>query len=242
MNPTAKKLNDLIGAGQAAQYPGEIEAWSKRILSFLGDVFGPDVADEFKVAYNKNSEWLSTRDSLIGKLEAMAVKEELNSTLLAEGHTKSVPVAPQANRVFVVHGRDDEAKLTVARFLEQLGLEAVILHEQANSGQTVIEKLETNSNVAFAGVLLTPDDVGSLKDSNKLQPRARQNVIFELGYFIAKLSRPRVCALYKEGVEIPSDYPVVYIPFDIHGARRQKLAQELVGAKFPIKLEALLKS
>ena len=91
-------------------------------------------------------------------------------------------------KVFVIHGRDEGIKSTVARFLEKLGLEAIVLHEQANAGRTVIEKFEDFARVGFAVVLLTPDDRGGLQnDGADFKPRARQNVIFELGYFIGKL-------------------------------------------------------
>ena len=95
-----------------------------------------------------------------------------------------------------------------ARFIEKLGLELIVLHEQPNKGRTIIEKFQDYSNVSYAVVLLTPDDRGGVASSKleEQQPRARQNVIFELGYFIGKLSRKRVCALYIDGVEIPSDY------------------------------------
>jgi hypothetical protein len=101
-------------------------------------------------------------------------------------------------KVFIVHGHDNAAKEMTARFLEKLGLEAIVLHEQPNSGRTLIEKLEHHSAVKFAIALLTPDDLGAAKaEAANLSPRARQNVILELGYFIGKLGRGRVCALYK---------------------------------------------
>jgi hypothetical protein len=112
-----------------------------------------------------------------------------------------------STKIFIVHGHDELAKESVARFIEKIGLEAIVLHEQPNAGRTIIEKFEDYSNVGFAVVLLTPDDIGSPKDKrNESQPRSRQNVILELGYFMGRLGRGRVCALYKEGVEIPSDY------------------------------------
>ena len=107
--------------------------------------------------------------------------------------------------IFIVHGRDNESKISVARFIEQLGLEAIILHEQSNAGKTIIEKIEEHTDVGFAIVLYTPCDLGGLKESEERKPRARQNVVFEHGYLIAKLGRPRVCALVKEEVEFPSD-------------------------------------
>ena len=140
--------------------------------------------------------------------------------------------------VFVVHGHDEAAREAVSRFIEKLGLRAIILHEQANEGKTVIEKFEKHSDVGFAVVLLTPDDVGFAKaDSEKRRPRARQNVIFELGYFVGRLGRGRVCALHKGSVEIPSDYQgIVYVPMDDGGAWRLQLAKELKQAKFAVDL------
>ena len=103
---------------------------------------------------------------------------------------------PDTNKVFVIHGRDTGTRDMVARFLERLKLKPVILSEQSNKGLTIIEKFEKHAEVGFAIALLTPDDTGSLKGAiNKPNPRARQNVIFELGFFIGKLGRERVCAL-----------------------------------------------
>ena len=138
--------------------------------------------------------------------------------------------------VFIIHGRDDGTKEIVARFIEQLGLKPIILHEEPNQGQTIIEKFEQHAEVAFAIALLTPDDTGGLADEEQShKPRARQNVIFEFGYFMGKLGRQRVCALKKENVETPSDYDgVLYIPFDESGAWRMKLVGELKNAGFDI--------
>ena len=112
---------------------------------------------------------------------------------------------PSAREVFLVHGRDDAAKSEVARFLEHIELHPIILHEQADRGRTIIEKFEDHSAEAgFAVVLLTPDDEGALV-GEKPARRARQNVVFELGYFIGKLTRSRVCALKLNDVEEPSD-------------------------------------
>jgi len=117
----------------------------------------------------------------------------------------------------------------VARFVTQLELTPIILSEQPNEGNTIIEKLTANSNVGFAVVLLTGDDVGASKvERDKLQARARQNVILELGYFIGLLGRKNVCALYENGVELPSDYHGVgYVPLDQGEAWKLKLAREL---------------
>ena len=143
----------------------------------------------------------------------------------------------ESRRVFLVHGRDEGAKNTVARFLEKLDLQPVILDEQANRGLTIIEKFESHSDVGFAIVLLTPDDEGALRDGEESgRHRARQNVIFELGFFIGRLGRKHVCALTKgSAMEIPSDYSgVVYIPLDDSGAWRYHLVKELKSAGFDV--------
>lgn len=144
-------------------------------------------------------------------------------------------------KIFIVHGHDDGTREAVARFLEKLGFEAIILHEQANRGKTIIEKFEANADVGFAIVLLTPDDIGG-KTLDTAQPRARQNVILELGYFIGKLSRERVCALKSGDLEIPSDVlGVVYTDFDPAGAWRIALGKELDSAGYEFDWNNIMK-
>jgi predicted nucleotide-binding protein len=147
-------------------------------------------------------------------------------------------VKARGSGVFVVHGTNSAAKETVARFLERLDLEVTILHEQPDKGRTVIEKFEANVTVGYAVVLLTADDVGAPRTSpTELQPRARQNVLLELGYFLGILGRTHVCALREEGVEIPSDLAgVLYIPFDAAGAWRLRLATEIKASGIAVDL------
>lgn len=152
---------------------------------------------------------------------------------------------PAGKKVFIVHGRDDAMKESTARTLTALGLEPLILHEQANKGRTIIEKFTDYSDVSFAIVLMSPDDTayptGSSPD--KARPRARQNVIMELGFFLAKLGRQRVLPLYRGGrdFEMPSDYAgVVYTPYDDSGHWRFKLVQELKACGFDVDANALL--
>jgi predicted nucleotide-binding protein len=139
--------------------------------------------------------------------------------------------------VFIVHGRDEGPKQTVARFVEHLGLRPIVLHEQSNRGRTIIEKFEDHAEVQFAIVILTPDDVGRLatEDNDKLRARARQNVVFEMGYFIGRIRRSHVFPLKAGVVEIPSDYAgVAYTDFDAAGAWKVQLARELKAAGFLI--------
>ena len=143
--------------------------------------------------------------------------------------------------MFVVHGHDEETKQSVARCIERLGLRAIILHEEPNKGRTIIEKFEDSADVGFAVVLLTPDDVGAKKtEKENLKPRARQNVILELGFFIGRLGRERVCALYK-GVEIPSDLRgILWVPVDSERAWCWALAREMKAAGLPVDANRLL--
>ncbi|MBR5033761.1 MAG: nucleotide-binding protein [Bacteroidales bacterium] len=141
----------------------------------------------------------------------------------------STPRSYNSKKVFVVHGHNNAVKQTVARTIENLGLTPVILAEQPDKGRTVIEKFEREGNdVGFAVVLLTADDKGRKNYARKMQDRARQNVVFEMGYFMALLGRERVFLLLQKGVEEPSDLKgVVYTPLDKDGAWQYRLVKEL---------------
>lgn len=178
--------------------------------------------DDMQASINKLQ---STIDRLALLDEPVVGPVELNATQV-----------DQDSSVFIVHGQDDGARESVARFIGQLGLKPIILHEQPNRGRTIIEKLEGHSSVGFAVVLLTPDDVGG-RDKETLRPRARQNVILELGFFCGTLTRARVCALHKGDIELPSDFDgVVYIPFDTEDGWRLRLAREMKEAGLPVDL------
>jgi predicted nucleotide-binding protein len=162
------------------------------------------------------------------------IKSEIKETALTSSENSN-------NKVFIVHGHNNEVKINVARTIEKLGLEAIILHEQANSGKTIIEKFEEHSDVSFAIVLLTDDDFGKNKKQENLKNRARQNVILELGYFIGKLSRNKVCPLYMSGVELPSDlHGLLYIEIDQEESWKFKLAKELKASGFDINANKIL--
>jgi predicted nucleotide-binding protein len=243
----AEKIEHLMDLGWKAANWSQWLAWVGRVDAFLDMTLGKDAGTEFReVAGGDPLSWESRRERVMGLLEGIVAARVQSSQavgLLSAAQAPSVAV-PKSKRVFVVHGHDDGSKETVARYLERLGLQSVILHEQANEGRTVIEKIEAHSDVGFAVVLLTPDDVGASKAySAHSQPRARQNVILELGYFVGKLKRSRVCALYVPGVEIPSDFSgVLYIELDSKGAWRTQLAQELSNARMPINVAGLLNS
>ncbi|MNR04148.1 putative nucleotide-binding protein containing TIR-like domain protein [compost metagenome] len=148
------------------------------------------------------------------------------------------PIARNKRNVFIVHGRDNEAKYEVSRFIESLGLKAIILHEQASSGMTIIEKIEHYSNDAdFALILYTPCDLGRGVHESNIPPknRARQNVVFEHGYLMAKLGRENVCALVKGEIETPNDISgVVYVDLDAAGGWKLAVSKELKACGYAI--------
>ncbi len=145
------------------------------------------------------------------------------------------------SKVFIVHGHDNDAKNAVARFVEKIGLEAIILHEQASSGKTIIEKIEEYTNVGFAIVLYTPCDLGASKgEKDQLKARARQNVIFEHGYLIGKIGRKNVSALVKGDIEKPTDISgVVYIKMDEADSWKYAVGKEMKACGYDIDLNKI---
>ena len=251
MNKTvAEHLGKLCDEGVTGGSEREIDLWSSQVAAFIRSAIGPDEADEFlklrdySDAYKQHAIRVGHIQGIVAKVEA----EKLETPApIASSTVLSAAVGPvftgDSRKVFVVHGHDNEAKEATARFLEKIGLQPIVLHEQPSAGRTVIEKFENYSgDIAFAVVLLTADDVGGVATSStNLRARARQNVILELGYFMGRLSRFKVCALHKGDVELPSDYQgILYIEMDSAGAWKSKLAQELVQAKLPIELSGLL--
>jgi len=142
------------------------------------------------------------------------------------------------NRVLLIHGRDEVTKESLVEFLKKLELRTVVLHEQPDGGRSLMEKPEASPDIRFAIILLTPDDIAAPRDRPKeRQTRANQQVIFEFGYFLSRLGPGRACALHREGVEIPSDYPgIVILPMDTRGDWRVLLAKEIKHAGLAIDL------
>lgn len=244
--PIVKHLNALLKEADTPERDVDVERWASKVSSFLKAAGDPQEVNDFNNIV-ANNPW-DAHALRIGYLQGLVAKLEMNATPISKAsdqdHDRSANLrTSDSGKVFVVHGHDNELKEVTARFLERLGLQAIVLHEQPNSGRTIIEKFEVfSSDIVFAVVLLSPDDVGAPATEPKaIKLRARQNVILELGYFIGRLGRTKVCALHKGGVELPSDYQgVVYIEVDSAGAWKAKLAQELVQAKLSIDLTALL--
>ncbi|MCU7829148.1 MAG: nucleotide-binding protein [Candidatus Thiodiazotropha sp. (ex Myrtea sp. 'scaly one' KF741663)] len=139
------------------------------------------------------------------------------------------------SQVFIVHGHDDIAKLEISAFISSIGLQPIILHQQASSGRTIIEKIEHYSNVGFGVVLYTPCDIGSKSGELTGRYRARQNVVFEHGFLIGKLGRSRVSAVVKGNVETPNDISgVVYVSMDQEEQWKQQILVELRDAGYQV--------
>ncbi len=174
---------------------------------------------------------------LHGKMVAYQAKKNSPVATVNNSLKHSESDVTDNKKVFVVHGHDNEAKQELARVLEKSDFEAIILHEQPNAGKTIIEKIERFSNVGYAIILYTECDKGRDKNIpvDQEKNRARQNVVFEHGYLIAKLGRDRVCALVKGDVETPGDISgVVYVPMDENGAWKMKLAMDMQDVGLPV--------
>ncbi|OEE60131.1 TIR domain-containing protein [Vibrio splendidus] len=155
---------------------------------------------------------------------------------------QSTPMNPtpqtSKQKVFIVHGHDDHLRMEVELFVRTVGLEPIVLMNQASGGNTIIEKIEEYGNADYAIVLYTPCDEGRKAGSQNLNGRARQNVVFEHGYFIARLGRDKVSAMVKPGVEIQNDIQgVVYIGVDTDW--KTQLLREFTKAKLTFNANAL---
>jgi len=226
--------------GEGAQNPKDFQ----KINYSLSKIYNSKFEDEFQQSYVMGLE--NARYILVSMIEEIqeywdeSREREMAITNSAQGKDS---VKLDQKKVFVVHGHDAGVKETIARFIEKLGLDPIILHEKPNKGRTIIEKVEDYSDVGFAVVLLTADDQGGpvTESKDELQFRARQNVVLELGYFIGKLGRSQVCALHAQGVEIPTDFSgVLYIKLDDGGAWKRQLARELNEAGLSVNINKAL--
>jgi predicted nucleotide-binding protein len=207
-----KELYDRVDAlleAHVTEDSPEYKAWKLEVKRFLANVYG-EKSLEYKTFVNKipTAKIIGRNDIDYSNSCAKILKEykaEL-SIYVNELEREDVMGIKQekTNKIFIVHGRDGETKEALARLLEKQKIEPIILSEKANRGKTLIEKIESNSDVGAAIALFTKDDKGALKDDD-LQPRARQNVVFETGYFMGKLGREKVVVISEEGVEMPSD-------------------------------------
>lgn len=194
---------------------------NKYVLEYKNKVkerFLSDIVEESKRDI-KNQ--ITVLESIIERLDLIPTKEE--------GKTNSKMETINTKNIFIVHGHNETIKERVENMLKDIGLKPIILHKQVDNGYTIIEKFEQHSNsVNFAIILLTADDEGKAKKEKGYKPRARQNVIFEMGYFFAKLGRKNVFLLKENEVENPSDLSgIIYTSYDDQGAWRYSLVKQL---------------
>jgi predicted nucleotide-binding protein len=235
------KAHDLSSSGSVSE--DDYRSWYLLTRSYVEKAFGADSPavsrimsagrPRFPLKTLDSGEYLAQLlQSWVSQLKA-AIELLQTEAQLQQGEPAAVPTPELGHRVFLVHGHDEGVLHEVARFLEKLKHDPIVLKEEPGKGRTIIEKFEDYaSEVGFVVVLLTPDDRGGPADKpyEDQQLRARQNVVLELGYFIGKLCRNRVCALRAPDVEIPSDYSgVQYVSLDGAGWR-WKLAKEMKAA------------
>ena len=242
-------LDEIPSLKQLPRFSPEYEKWHRDTEVAISNAFEDKLAyvEDFKgIRYSPvmsvmggpqsqyDEPYIAGLNSAASMLESMIgeIKEYWDDDDVPTDAATDFVSSEISREVFLVHGKDDGAKETVARYLEQLGLEPIVLHEQPNQGRTIIEKFEQYAQVGFAVVLLTPDDEFSPPEQGgSIRFRARQNVILELGFFLGILGREKTLALHKGKLELPSDYDgVLYIPLDEGEGWKLQLVQELLAA------------
>ena len=240
----------------------QIQSWKKTTTNYIEQIFG----EEHRNAGNFRNASPTAFDSMLGSnlstdnygqaLHDLIIRlneyiGELQTTIFLHEPSGSPPSNiknKSSNKVFIVHGHNHPLKHELAHSLQNAGLDVTILHEQPSRGMTLIEKFAAHAQDAgFAVVLLTADDIGTEKPPEglplltpMLKKRARQNVVFELGFFIALLGRDRVCALYETGVEWPSDLTgIAYVEYDSAGRWIHHVAKEICAVGIQVDFSKL---
>ena len=261
MSPINQKkrtiISELITKLQSAEYSEDVQRELTEELRVKLKFLAPSDSEQmFTRIYNSGRLRFFANDATTNHRNRMKVFETFKQTAisnlngilyeikLSEEFEEIEPIKQKQSspisktKIFIVHGHDDALKNEVQLFLTRLGLEPIVLHEQINRGQiTIIDKFEKNADVGFAIVLYTPCDIGrsNTKTEQENQPRARQNVIFEHGYFVAKLGKENVVTLRKDNIEIPSDLSgIIYEAYDIPGAWKHRIARALESSGYEI--------
>ena len=223
------EIDKLISIGCDADSV-EFKTWKNKAELFIDRKYGPESLDykQFKrikfytIDLSEINGWGKSIDHVKECQEGLLIakgkfEEYLDDIKENTNEEQSKVLLQQYNykRIFIVHGHDGELRESVARVIEKQGIEAIILAEQANQGKTIIEKFENYSDVGGAVCLFTADDLGKKNAEKEDHSRARQNVVFEAGYFMGKLGRDHIVILADEDVELPSDLSgVVYTNTD----------------------------
>lgn len=209
------QLEGITNYSDVNKIKNNFNSWDYYNSQLLKSSF-KDVNNEYLTKYERkyniplfNGEEIShLKEMLDSRIDAL---ENILSIVDLLKYSSEQHLSVDKSKIFIVHGKNNELKSEVALFIERQNLEAIILHEQINEGKTIIEKFEHHSNVGHAIILLTADDE-CLDNENNRHLRSRQNVVFEFGFFIAKLGRKNVSVICEDSIDIPSDlHGLVYI-------------------------------
>ena len=255
-----ENLNKLISEVPGIQRnSSEHTRWLANVLRVLDEIFGADSQYSTTI---RAFPWKETGSRIYSGYDFQAQRERDHQNAFrrqmeqakgiiqsaVDALTESVSEANEEasqlvetyapKKVFIVHGHAEAVNQEVARTIEKLGLEAIILHEQPNTGKTIIEKFEEYAkDVNFAVILLTADDKIEGEDFF----RARQNVVFEMGYFMGALGRRNVMCILQENVEKPGDIDgVVYTIIDKAGGWKYSLIKELKACGYDVDANKVL--
>ena len=255
-----ENLNKLISEVPGIQRnSSEHTRWLANVLRVLDEIFGADSQYSTTI---RAFPWKETGSRIYSGYDFQAQRERDHQNAFrrqmeqakgiiqsaVDALTESVSEANEKasqlvgtydpKKVFIVHGHAEAVNQEVARTIEKLGLEAIILREQPNTGKTIIEKFEEYAkDVNFAVILLTADDKIEGEDFF----RARQNVVFEMGYFMGALGRRNVMCILQENVEKPGDIDgVVYTIIDKAGGWKYSLIKELKACGYDVDANKVL--
>lgn len=214
----------ITNALQLDEAKKEYRKWNDYNFEYIRRIFSTDEEAEkynklIRYVFGMNSSFSEKVNDLrsdikekIHRLDSLVERIDLISLNLSQNIIQVEEIRVLNKKVFIVHGRDELAKTSLEMLLHEMGLETIVLHRQADEGQTIIEKFEKHSDVGYAFILLTPDEIAyfayedSLPDNERQkEKRARPNVIFEFGYFVGRLGRNKVCCVYTGDVSLPSD-------------------------------------
>ena len=233
---------------QVSSSSPEFSAWKMKSLRFLRDVYGEDSLEYrnfnqmpfnplFFSLNEPQSTFINSCQTQLKKVKLAFGEYLKDMESETEENSSNIQCNPLNSRIFIVHGHDKGLQQEVARIIEKQGLQPIILNEQTNQGRTIIEKIEHYSDAQAAICLFTPDDEGKSKKEPKHKSRARQNVVFETGYFLGKLGRNRLVIIADSELELPSDMQgVVYTNINW----KFELLKELKAMGYTIDLNKLI--
>ena len=217
---------DVLIKDQVHSGSERFQAWHNKVARFLIKHYGED-SYEYKdflqqnfspMIYTSNmtdSDYIEPCKRGLSRSKAILTNYLDDMDDKQEEDVKAEKIKGNYSSVFIVHGHNGELREAMARLIEKQKIKPIILMEQANKGATIIEKIENNSETNAAICLFTADDDGKAANSSEVNKRARQNVVFEAGFFIGKLGRERTIIVADRQIELPSDLQgVVYT--DVH--------------------------